>query len=209
MSAKLASFVALAALVASPAFSASGEVPGPAAATGCFTDPALVRAEDAAAFLRDPEASIAALPDELAIVGQVRLVVMSDPSAVEPMVALLTSLPAARANAVAAGLGRAAGECEPTQLQVATDIQNRVAAIDNVDVLTAFMAALGQQGTAAIGEDLPAMGNGGAIPLGDVGQLGAGNNYIKGANDSTPINPFVFSKFSAGTYTYDSVSPTT
>lgn len=196
---------------ASPALAATDEVPAQTAApaASCFADPALARPDEAKAFLGNPTGVIEALPaDDLAIIGQVRVVVMTDPAAAAPMVDLLKSLPPARAKAVAAGLGRAVGDCEKTQLQVATEIQNLVATIDDEALLTAFMAALSDQRVASLGDDTP-MANGGAISLGSVGQLGAVNNYIKGADDSTPTEPGVFSKFDAGTYTYDSVSPTT
>lgn len=179
----------------------------------CFVSPAKLSDDVIAQFLAKPGEMLSAFPvGGLRLSDQVRSLVGSSSSTLQPIIELVSGANQSQGAAIGAGLARAVGACQADHLDYATQIQDAVANINDVSFLTAFTGALGKEHgnehIGAIGAGAsPAGSNGGAIPLGQVGQFGAANGFTEGGNQFVLTEVETFSVGSAGNFSTTSVSP--
>ena len=108
----------------------------------------------------------------LAMVNEVRTLVVTDVNTVPGLLALAETASAGQARAIGAGLSRAAAICVGKNPALAEQIQLAVAASSNEALVTAFLTGAGDQNTAAIGGGGAGFGGGGAGAGGGAGGIG-------------------------------------
>lgn len=164
---------------------------------------------DIEAFLASPGALLTAFPrGGLPLADRVHALATSSSAVLQPLIDLLPSATAEQKAEIAAGLGQTVIDCNTVQTDYAALIQNKVGALTDQVVLTAFAAALKQERVSAI-TTTTTNSNGGSIPVGPPsGQFGAGNNFQEGGNQSVVEPGFSFTIGSAGSVSATGTSPT-
>jgi hypothetical protein len=163
------------------ATSAPVPVPGAAAGGGCFQAPAALNSGDIASFMGNPAALLATYPTGgLPLATRARALAGSDINSVDALISAATNANGDQKSAIGAGLARAARACVASNPQYAALIQQKVAASNLADVVTAFLAASNDVQTAALGAAGAAgagggAGAGGAGAAGGIGGGGASN----------------------------------
>lgn len=141
-------------------------------AVACFLPPIKLPAEDVEAFLANPAALLTDYAEGgLLLSSRVRALAGSDERTLDPLLALIDTASTEQRAAIGSGLARAATACAPSSEKYAALIQEKVAALDNNELLTAFLSASNDLETAAIAGALGGF-VGGAPGLGGVGDPG-------------------------------------
>jgi hypothetical protein len=121
----------------------------------------------------------------------------SNLSTVDALIALASSGNKDQKAAIGAGLARAARACVASNPQYAAQIQQKVAASNLTDVVTAFLAASNDVQTAALG-GAGAAGGGAGGGAGGIGGGGASNGGSGGASGNSATGTSAPAAFSAG-----------
>jgi hypothetical protein len=136
----------------------------------CYGPLQQLPAKTVAQFTADPEQLLSKYPNGGArMVSMVRDLVASDPAALPFVLDLSPKSNAAQVNALGAGLGQAAVVCSRSDQTFANEVQQMVAAINNLPLTLTFTAVLGDQNHPAAGSG----GGGGGEAVGATGSLGA------------------------------------
>ncbi len=190
--------------------SASGPVPAAAAALsgGCFVAPARLSDADMQVFLADPAALLADYPSAgLPMTTRVRSLAGSSATTLDPLLGLVASASPPQVSAIGSGLARVARACAASNPDYAGLIQQKIAGLNNPQLVAAFLAASSEVQTAALGAASSAAGGaGGAIGGGGAGAAGgsSGLGTIATASGSTSSDTTVFSaRPSSGNSTSD------
>jgi len=150
------------------------EVRAQAHAGGCFVAPAKLGDAELDAFLSAPGSMADVYPNGgFEMVSKVRSLAGSSADVLDPMVATIPSLNATQKSALGTGLARVARTCAVTTPEYAQIIQEKVASANSPEVTTAFLSALNEVQTAALGAAAGAGAGGGA---GGVGGGAAGDS---------------------------------
>ena len=145
----------------------------------------------------------------------VRSLAGSSADALDPILSLVGSANPQQVAAIGAGLARTTRACTATNLPYATQIQEKVALLNNEALTTAYLAALNDIQTAALGA-AGAGGAGAAGGIGGGGVAGSGSGGLGGnesvansspASGSSTSSSRFFASRSAGGTTIIVVSP--
>ncbi|WP_413708788.1 hypothetical protein [Rhizobium sp. Rhizsp82] len=139
-------------------------------APGCFIAPAKLDDESIGSFVSSPSSLVDRYPaGGFEMVGRIRALAGSSGDTLNPIVALISQMNSTQKAAVGTGLARAARTCAPSAPEYAQEIQEKVAGSNSPEVTAAFLSALNEVRTAALG----AGANGGAAGAG-AGAVGGG-----------------------------------
>jgi hypothetical protein len=167
---------AQAASPAAPSTPTPGSTPASATTVAvCFQPPAAVSPDEVASFMTNPAALLSTYPTGgLPLATRARALAGSNISTVDALISLASTANADQRSAIGAGLARAARACVASNPEYAAQIQQKVAASNLSDVVTAFLAASNDVQTAALGAGGAGAG-GGAGAAGGIGGGGATN----------------------------------
>ena len=153
-----------------------------APAPGCFLLPAKLGDDAITSFLSSPSDLLTLNPtSSLAMATSVRSLAGSSADALDPILGLVGSANPQQVAAIGAGLARTTRACTATNLPYATQIQEKVALLNNEALTTAYLAALNDIQTAALGA--AGAGGAGAGGIGGGGVAGGGSGGL-GGNES-------------------------
>lgn len=177
------------------------------AAGGCFSGPAKMSDADVSTFTGAPGALLTANPvGGLPMASQVRALAGSSATALDSLIALAAQANSSQKSSLGAGLARAAKSCQAASPDYAQLIQQKVAAANDKELTAAFLAAMNDVQTAALGGPGGAGGGGGA---GIAGGGSAGGASGSGTGDSsTPSATDTFSVGSRGSFTRNTTQTT-
>ncbi|MEF2072035.1 hypothetical protein [Consotaella aegiceratis] len=138
--------------VVAPAQSPSdGASPEQAGETACLSGPGRLSEEAVAQFLGNPQGLLDRHPESgLALSNEVRTLAASDIGTVDPLIGLASTASSAVKSAVGSGLSRAALVCVEDHPELANLIQQRVAALGDGELVTAFLSGTDEVQTAAV-----------------------------------------------------------
>ncbi len=168
-------------------------------------------AQSVASFKSNPEQLLTTFPNGGAeLTGRVREFALNDPTALDPIVALIAKANAEQKRAIASGLAQAARTLVRTNRDYSEAIQRAVADTKDLEAFTAYAAAAGDVGTAATG----AAGAGSAGASGGqtntIGSAGAGGGALEAINgSSTNTGPFSFTSSVSGVGSNSTTGTTT
>jgi hypothetical protein len=152
--------------------------------------------DEVASFLGNPPALLSTYPTGgLPLATRARALAGSNINSVDALISLAATGNKDQKAAIGAGLARAARACVASNPQYAAEIQQKVAASNLADVVTAFLAASNDVQTAALGGAGGA--GGGAGGAGGIGGGGASNGGSGGAAGDT-ATPTGAESFGAG-----------
>lgn len=167
---------------------------------GCFTGPARMSDADVASFTGTPGGLLSGNPSGgLPMSSQVRSLAGSSSDALDSLIALVSQSNGSQKAALGGGLARAARACQAASPDYAQLIQQKVAGLNDKDLTAAFLAAMNDVQTAALGGPGGAGGNG----AGGIAGGGAANGQTasNGGDSSTPTFTETFSVGSGGSFT--------
>ena len=119
---------------------------------GCFVAPAKMADGDIAAFLAQPASLLSDFPAAgLAMSSKVRALTGSSTAVLDPMIALVARANSPQKSAIGAGLARAVKSCQVSTPDYVLLIQQKVAAANDADLTTAFLAGMNDLQTASLG----------------------------------------------------------
>lgn len=175
-----------------------------AAPVACFLAPAKVADGDIASFLAKPNTLLSDFPSAgLPMSSKVRGLTGSSAAALDPMIALVKEANAPQKSAIGSGLARAVRSCQTATPDYALLIQQKVAAANDADLTTAFVAGMDDVQTASLGTS--SAGNSTAsgitssgVPGGSSGRASLGDTAIK--TIATVFNPRQSSTFTVGSF---------
>lgn len=150
-------------------------------AAGCFVSPARLADDDIGGFLGSPAALVTLYPNGgLEMASRVRGLAGSSAEAVDPLLGLISQFNSTQKAALGSGLARVARSCVTVTPEYAQSIQEKVAAANSPEVTAAFLSALNEVQTAALGAGAGA----GAGAAGGVGGGAAGSSGGSGGDSS-------------------------
>lgn len=151
-----------------------------AAASGCFVGVARMSDVAIESFLAAPSDLLSANQGGgLALASAVRSLAGSSVDTLPKIQSLVSSADASQKAAIGAGLARAARACQRSAPDYAQQIQALVATSGSPELVAAFVGALNEVQTAALGA-----GGAGASAAGGIGNTGAGNGTSGNGSDS-------------------------
>ena len=175
--------VGAAAVVSAISSSATVSFAQSAPVGACFQPPAALGGDEVASFLADPASLLSTYPaGGLPLSTRARALAGSSMNTVDALISLASAATPVQKSAIGAGLARAARACVATNPQYAAQIQQKVAASNLADVVTAFLAASNDVQTAALGT-----GGAGAGAAGGIGGGGATNGGSGDVGGDAPI----------------------
>lgn len=149
-------------------------------AAGCFVGAARLSDDAITSFLEQPDSLLTANPNGgLALAGSVRELTGSSADTLPKFQPLIATANASQKSAIGAGLARAARACQRSAPEYAQQIQAFVAATQSPELVAAFVGALNEVQTAALGG--PA---GGAAAAAGIGNTGPGAGTENNGSDS-------------------------
>lgn len=188
---------------ASLTFGASGAAAfAQALPAACFFAPAKMADSDISSFLANPNGLLSEFPSAgLPMSSKVRGLTGSSTAVLDPMIALVKQANAPQKSAIGAGLARAAKSCQITTPDYALQIQQKVAAANDQDLITAFTAGMNDVQTASLGSSGAGAG---ASGISGGGTPGLSSGGTTSADSSTKTNATAFnsrsnSSFATGT----------
>lgn len=171
---------------------APGQVFAQSHAAGCFIAPAKAGDDVIGAFLGAPAEMVTVYPSGgFEMVSRVRALAGSSADVLDPMIGLVPQFNATQKAALGTGLARVARACAASTPEYAQTIQEKVAAANSPEVTTAFLSALNEVQTAALGAGAgggaggAAAGVGGGAAGDSSGGLGGDSSTAQTAGDFT------------------------
>jgi hypothetical protein len=168
----------------------------------CFFAPAKMVDSDISAFLASPNGLLSEFPSAgLPMSSKVRGLTGSSTAVLDPMIALVKQANAPQKSAIGAGLARAAKSCQVTTPDYALQIQQKVAAANDQDLTTAFIAGMNDVQTASLGTSGAGASASGIAGGGTPGLSSGGTNSadVSTKTNATTFNNRSNSNFSTGT----------
>ena len=209
--------LALAALTFGGSSVAAFAQAGPVA---CFLAPAKMADSDVASFLANPNTLLSDFPTAgLPMSSKVRGITGSSTAALDPMIALVKEANAPQKSAIGSGLARAVKSCQVTTPDFALLIQQRVAAANDADLTTAFLAGMddvqtASLGTSGAGQSAASGITSGGAPGGSSGRTSLGDTPTKtiatvfNARENSTFTVGSSARFARATVEQDETSPT-
>jgi hypothetical protein len=152
----------------------------PLALSAVYTPRQALPVETIQQFLANPEGLLSQYADGGPLmVARVKDLVASEPTTVDPILALLKSANQEQASAIGTGLGQVALMAVAQDQAFATDLQTKVAQAGNTPAIVAFSAVVGGD------IQLAAAGPGGGAGGGGESQTGGGTTGLSGLFGST------------------------
>lgn len=156
------------------------------ASAGCFVGAARLSDDAISSFLSAPDSLLTTNPNGgVALAANVRELAGSSADTLPKLQALISSANASQKSAIGAGLARAARACQRSAPDYAQQIQAFVAGIQSPELVAAFVGALSEVQTAAIGGGAVGGGAAGGAGAGGIGNTGAGAGTTGGGTDTS------------------------
>lgn len=185
------------ALIVAGVLAGAGQSSAAATSAGCFVGAARLSDEAIGAFLSAPETLLTTNPNGgVAMASSVRELAGSSADALPKLQGLISQASAPQKSAIGAGLARAARACQRSAPDYAQQIQAFVAGIQSPELVAAFVGALSEVQTAAIGGATG--GAAGGAGAGGIGNSGAGAGTENNGTDSPSGNSGQQFSFSSG-----------
>ncbi|MGY3446656.1 hypothetical protein ACVW17_006657 [Bradyrhizobium sp. USDA 4473] len=144
-------------------------------------------------FKANPEQLLTQFPNAgVELTSRARDFAVNDPTALDPLIALLAKASKDQKTAIAAGLAQAARIVVRSNQPYATRIQQAIADTKDLDTVMAFAAASGDAGTAATGAGGAGSAGASGGQTSAIGATGAGGGTLEAINGNS-VNTGIFS----------------